>query len=108
MVVGASGARGYRWPARGRGHARNAYDIDAIAQAGLIVPDWRARLPNNSAPYTSTIVLVVRAGNPKSPRLERSRARRRFGGHAEPEDVGRCALELSGCLGICAAPARRQ
>ncbi len=42
-----------------------AYDIDAIARAGLIAPDWQARLPQNSAPYTSTIVFLVRKGNPK-------------------------------------------
>jgi sulfate/thiosulfate transport system substrate-binding protein len=42
------------------------YDIDAIHQAGKLLPaDWQARLPNNSAPYTSTIVFVVRKGNPK-------------------------------------------
>jgi sulfate/thiosulfate-binding protein len=41
-------------------------DVDAIRQAGLISsPDWAARLPNNSAPYTSTIVFLVRKGNPK-------------------------------------------
>ena len=42
-----------------------AYDVDAIAKAGLIAPDWQKRLPNNSAPYTSTIVFLVRKGNPK-------------------------------------------
>ena len=42
-----------------------AYDIDAIAQSGLIDPKWQSRLPNNSAPYTSTIVFLVRKGNPK-------------------------------------------
>lgn len=42
------------------------FDIDAIAQAGLAVRDWRTRLPNNSAPYTSTIVFIVRAGNTKN------------------------------------------
>jgi sulfate transport system substrate-binding protein len=42
-----------------------AYDIDAIAAAGLIDPKWQSRLPNNSAPYTSTIVFLVRKGNPK-------------------------------------------
>jgi sulfate/thiosulfate-binding protein len=42
-----------------------AYDVDAIAQAGLIKRDWRTRLPHNSAPYTSTIVFLVRKGNPK-------------------------------------------
>lgn len=42
-----------------------AYDIDEVAQRGLIAKDWQKRLPNNSAPYTSTIVLLVRKGNPK-------------------------------------------
>ena len=42
-----------------------AYDIDAIAERGLIAPDWQSRLPHNSAPYTSTIVFLVRKGNPK-------------------------------------------
>jgi sulfate/thiosulfate-binding protein len=41
------------------------YDIDALAQAGLIKPGWQKRLPNNSSPYTSTVVFVVRKGNPK-------------------------------------------
>ncbi|MHA7970133.1 sulfate ABC transporter substrate-binding protein [Rhizobium sp. CAU 1783] len=41
-------------------------DIDAIAKAtGKIPADWRGRLPNNSSPYTSTIVFLVRKGNPK-------------------------------------------
>lgn len=43
-----------------------AYDIDAIAQKGKLIPaDWQKRLPHNSSPYTSTIVFVVRRGNPK-------------------------------------------
>src|SRR5262245_11220131 len=42
-----------------------AYDVDAIAARGLIAPDWQKRLPNNSAPYTSTIVFLVRKGNPR-------------------------------------------
>jgi sulfate/thiosulfate transport system substrate-binding protein len=43
-----------------------AYDIDAISQkAGLLPPNWQSRLPNNSTPYTSTIVFLVRKGNPK-------------------------------------------
>ncbi|MEI6197420.1 MAG: sulfate ABC transporter substrate-binding protein [Verrucomicrobiota bacterium] len=43
-----------------------AYDIDAIAkQAKLLPADWQKRLPNNSTPYTSTIVFLVRKGNPK-------------------------------------------
>ena len=42
-----------------------AYDIDAVAKAGLISADWATRLPNHAAPYTSTIVFLVRTGNPK-------------------------------------------
>ena len=43
-----------------------AYDVNALWQRGKLIPqDWQKRLPNNSAPYTSTIVLVVRKGNPK-------------------------------------------
>jgi sulfate transport system substrate-binding protein len=43
-----------------------AFDIDAVAERGkLLPPDWQKRLPKNSTPYTSTIVLLVRKGNPK-------------------------------------------
>ncbi len=43
-----------------------SYDIDQIAErAGLLPKDWQTRLPNNSLPYTSTIVFLVRKGNPK-------------------------------------------
>jgi sulfate/thiosulfate-binding protein len=43
-----------------------AADVDALAtQAKLVPPDWQKRLPHNSAPYTSTIVFLVRKGNPK-------------------------------------------
>src|SRR5512141_2161878 len=42
-----------------------AYDVDAIAKAGLIQPGWEKRLPNNASPFTSTIVFLVRKGNPK-------------------------------------------
>ncbi len=42
------------------------YDIDQIAASGLIATDWRGRLPHNSAPYTSTMVFLVRHGNPKN------------------------------------------
>ncbi|AKH63153.1 MULTISPECIES: sulfate ABC transporter substrate-binding protein [Photorhabdus] len=42
-----------------------AYDVDAIAERGRIDKGWIKRLPDNSAPYTSTIVFLVRKGNPK-------------------------------------------
>ena len=43
-----------------------AYDIDAIAEKGLIKPGWQKELPHNSSPYTSTIVFLVRKGIPKN------------------------------------------
>jgi sulfate/thiosulfate-binding protein len=42
-----------------------AYDIDAVAQSGLTTAGWQKRLPQNSSPYTSTVVFLVRKGNPK-------------------------------------------
>jgi len=42
-----------------------AYDVDAVAGSGLLAKNWQTRLPLNSAPYTSTIVFLVRKGNPK-------------------------------------------
>jgi sulfate/thiosulfate-binding protein len=42
-----------------------AADIDALAKRGLLAADWQTRLPDNAAPYTSTIVFLVRKGNPK-------------------------------------------
>ncbi|TAK47515.1 MAG: sulfate ABC transporter substrate-binding protein [Xanthobacteraceae bacterium] len=45
-----------------------AYDIDAIADKGLLAADWQQRLPQNSSPYTSTIVFLVRKGNPRGVR----------------------------------------
>ncbi|MDN0077182.1 sulfate ABC transporter substrate-binding protein [Crenobacter sp. SG2303] len=43
-----------------------AYDIDALADHGLLAHNWQTRLAHNSAPYTSTIVFLVRKGNPKA------------------------------------------
>ncbi|MDC8013764.1 sulfate ABC transporter substrate-binding protein [Tahibacter soli] len=42
-----------------------AYDIDAIAEKGYLAADWQKKFPNNATPYTSTIVFLVRKGNPK-------------------------------------------
>ncbi len=42
-----------------------AYDIDAIAERGLLAADWQKKFPDNSSPYTSTVVFLVRKGNPK-------------------------------------------
>ena len=75
-------------------------DIEAIAKAGLIKPDWSGRLPNGSLPYFSTIVFVVRKGNPQ----DRSAtgptgSSRRAGDHASPQDLGQRQVEFSGGLG---------
>ena len=43
-----------------------AGDVDALVRHGLVAADWQRRLPHNAAPYTSTIVLLVRRGNPKN------------------------------------------
>jgi sulfate/thiosulfate transport system substrate-binding protein len=42
-----------------------AYDVDAVAKAGLLATEWQKKLPDNATPYTSTIVFLVRKGNPK-------------------------------------------
>ena len=42
-----------------------AFDVDAIADRGMIANDWQSRLPKNSSPYTSTLAFLVRKGNPK-------------------------------------------
>lgn len=44
------------------------WDLDMLVDAGLVAPSWRERLPDGAAPYTSTVVLLVRAGNPKGVR----------------------------------------
>src|SRR5262249_14956730 len=42
-----------------------AYDVDALQETGLLRSGWRERLPHRSAPYTTTVVFLVRKGNPK-------------------------------------------
>ena len=79
-----------------------AGDIDAIARESKRLPaNWQSRLPNNASPYTSTIVFVVRKGNPKAHQgLARPRQGRRLGRDAQSQDLGRRALELSRRLGL--------
>ncbi len=89
-----------------------AYDIDALADKGnLVGRTGRSACPHNASPYTSTIVFLVRKGNPKQHQgLERSGSSRASQvDHAESEDLRRRALELSRGLGAmrCTA-ARRQ
>ena len=64
--VRRAGARRHRRPRRRRRHAgAGLRHRRHLAQAGLIKPGWQKRLPQNSSPYTSTIVFLVRKGNPK-------------------------------------------
>ncbi len=79
-----------------------AYDIDAIAAKGLLATDWQKRLPDNSSPYTSTIVLLVRKVIPRASRLGRSGEAGHQGHHPQSQDLGRRALELPRRLRLCA------
>ena len=88
-----------------------AYDIDAIAEKAQLLPaNWQSRLPDNSTPYTSTIVFLVRKGNPKGikdwPDLVKPGVP---GDHAQSEDLRRCALGLLAAWGYALkAPAATQ
>ncbi len=87
-----------------------AYDIDAIAEkSGRIAIDWAKQLPHHGVPYTSTVVFVVRKGNPRQIHdwadLDQAG---HGGGHAEPQDLGRRALELPRRLGLGAPEIRRR
>ena len=86
-----------------------AYDIDAIAQAGLIAPGWQKRLPAQLLPLHLDHRVPRPQGQPEGHQgLGRPREARRRRHHAEPEDLGRRALELPGGLGLGAAAARRR
>ena len=86
-----------------------AYDIDEIADRGILAKDWQQRLPQNASPYTSTIVFLVRKGNPKGIKdwddLAKSSVKVVT---PNPEDFRRRPLELSGGLGLCAQEIRRR
>ena len=86
-----------------------AYDIDAIAAKGLIAADWQKRLPHNSlALHLDHRVPGAQGQSQGHQGLGRPGQARRRGHHAEPEDLGRRALELSRRLGLRAEanPAR--
>ncbi len=87
-----------------------AADIDAIAaKTGKIPADWQKRLPNNSTPYTSTIVLVVRKGNPKGVKDWDDLIRQGVAVISpNPKTSGGGALELSRCLGLCRKEIQRR
>ena len=81
-----------------------AYDIDAISEKShQIAKDWQKRLPNNSTPYTSTIVfLKSEKVSPKGYQgLGRPHQARCGGRYAQSQDLRRRAMELSRSLGVC-------
>jgi len=84
-------------------------DTDAIAQKGLITGDWAKRLPNNSLPYTSTIVFVVRKGNRRDQGLAGPREAGSGDHHPNPKTSG-TAISASSAPGVpwSSAAARRR
>ena len=85
-------------------------DIDAIVKkTKKINPDWRDAAAEQSAPYTSTIVFLVRKGNPKGIKDWGDLVKDGVAGdHAEPEDLRRRPLELSRRLGLGQRQVRRR
>jgi hypothetical protein len=77
-----------------------AYDIDAIAAKGLIATDWQKRLPLNASPYTSTIVFLVRKGNPKGIKDWDDLIKSGVEVITQSENLRRSPLELSCGLGL--------
>lgn len=75
-------------------------DVDAIAERGRIDKNWIQRLPDNSAPYTSTIVFLVRKDNPKGIHDWSDLTKPGVSVITLPENVRRRTLELSGGLGL--------
>jgi sulfate/thiosulfate transport system substrate-binding protein len=63
--IGQAGPRGDRCLEADVVTLALAYDVDVLAEKGLLARDWQGRLPQGSSPYTSTIVFLVRKGNPK-------------------------------------------
>ncbi len=87
-----------------------ASDINAIAEHAKLLPkDWQARLPNNSTPYTSTIVFLVRKGNPKGIKDWDDLVKPGVAVITpESQDLGWRAVELPCRLGICQAQVRQR
>lgn len=85
-----------------------AYDIDAIADRGLLPQDWQKRLPRNSSPYTSTIVFLVRKGNPRQIHDWDDLVKDGVQVITPNPKTSGGALELPGGLGLCAGAQRGQ
>lgn len=79
-----------------------AYDIDAIYEASnLLAKDWQKRLPENSTPYTSTIVFLVKKITLKALKIGMILLKGCIRHNTKSEDKRRGKVELSGCLGLC-------
>ena len=79
-----------------------AADIDAVAAKGLLPLDWQKQRAHNSSPYTSTIVFLVRKGNPKGIKDWDDIVKPGvIVVTPNPENLGRRALELPGRMGVC-------
>ena len=85
-----------------------AYDIDAIADRGLLPENWQARLPQNSSPTPPPSCSWCARAIPSRSGLGRPGQGRRAGHHPQPQDFRRRALELPGGLGLRAREERRQ
>ncbi|VTO15498.1 sulfate-binding protein Sbp [Klebsiella variicola] len=86
-----------------------AYDVDAIAERGRIDKNWLKRLPDNSAPYTSTIVFLVRKGNPKQIHDWNDLIKPGVSVITpNPKSSGGARWKLSGSLGLCSASESRR
>ena len=85
-----------------------APDTDAIAAKGLVHADWQKRLPQNSSPYTSTIVFLVRKGNPKGIRNWDDLVKPGLSDHTESKNLRRRKMELSWRVGIRAWQNRQE
>ena len=96
-----SGPRGDRRAGGAGGDAgagqRHRQDREGV---GKLPADWQSKLPHNSSPYTSTIVFLVREGNPKGMKDWGDLVAEGGGDHTEPQDLGRRAVELPGRLGL--------
>lgn len=86
-----------------------AYDVDAIAEKSKLLPlKWEARLPHNSAPYTSTISFLVHKGNPKGIKEWGDLVKPGVSVIAQPQNFRKRPLELPGCVGLRAQEGRRR
>jgi len=85
-----------------------AYDIDALAEKAKLLPaDWQKRLPNNSSPYTSTIVFLVRKGNPKGIKDWDDLVKPGVSDCAQSQNLRGRAMELSRGVWLCAPEKQR-